>query len=94
MAELEDPIGLIEKKRQGLGKPNIVYVKNFLNTAVISGSRTGGCDGEKVGDKVGDNPEGSNFLKFENQTSGSLKTKLQEVSKSNPNNNNMSKTDM
>lgn len=23
-------IGLIEKKRQGLGKPNLIYVKNFL----------------------------------------------------------------
>ena len=29
MQELET-IGLIEKKRQGLGKPNLLYVKNFV----------------------------------------------------------------
>lgn len=28
--ETEKGIGLIEKKRQGLGKPNILYVKNFI----------------------------------------------------------------
>ena len=26
-------IGLIEKKRQGLGKPDIIYVKNFVSVA-------------------------------------------------------------
>ena len=31
MNELEDKCGLIERKRQGLGKPNLVYVKNFLS---------------------------------------------------------------
>ena len=30
MNELEDKCGLIERKRQGLGKPNLIYVKNFL----------------------------------------------------------------
>ncbi len=28
--ELENKLGLIERKRQGLGKPNLIYVKNFL----------------------------------------------------------------
>ena len=28
--ELENEIGLIERRRQGLGKPNIIYVKNFI----------------------------------------------------------------
>ena len=27
--ELEKKAGLIERKRQGLGKPNLIYVKNF-----------------------------------------------------------------
>ena len=31
MNELEDKCGLIERKRQGLGKPNLIYVKNFLS---------------------------------------------------------------
>lgn len=32
MSELDTKsgIGLIEKKRQGLGKPNLIYLKNFL----------------------------------------------------------------
>ena len=29
--ELENGIGLIERKRQGLGRPNIIYVKNFIH---------------------------------------------------------------
>ncbi len=29
--ELERKAGLIERKRQGLGKPNLIYVKNFIS---------------------------------------------------------------
>ena len=29
-------IGLIEKKRQGLGKPNMIYVKNFVSDVTES----------------------------------------------------------
>lgn len=32
MTELEDKCGLIERKRQGLGKPNLIYVKNFISS--------------------------------------------------------------
>ena len=31
--ELEDKCGLIERKRQGLGKPNLIYVKNFVTAS-------------------------------------------------------------
>ena len=34
MSELESKCGLIDKVRQGLGKPNIIYVKNFLDSSV------------------------------------------------------------
>lgn len=30
LSELEKKVALIEKKRQGLGKPNLIYVKNFF----------------------------------------------------------------
>lgn len=30
LSELEDKAKLIERKRQGLGKPNLIYVKNFV----------------------------------------------------------------
>ena len=32
--ELEKKCGLIERKRQGLGKPNLIYVKNFITGSV------------------------------------------------------------
>lgn len=32
MVELEKQAGLIERKRQGLGRPNLIYVKNFEAT--------------------------------------------------------------
>ena len=32
LAELENKAGLIERKRQGLGKPGLIYVKNFIPT--------------------------------------------------------------
>jgi len=31
LSELEKKCGLIERKRQGLGKPNLIYVKNFVS---------------------------------------------------------------
>lgn len=36
--DTENGIGLIEKKRRGLGRPDIIYVKNFATT----------CDGETL----------------------------------------------
>lgn len=70
--ELEQKAGLIERKRQGLGKPNLIYVKSFYRTVDNSGER--------------------HFLKFENKTSGSPKTKPPEVSESNSNNTDSKKT--
>lgn len=32
MVELEKQAGVIERKRQGLGRPNLIYVKNFAAT--------------------------------------------------------------
>ena len=32
MVELEKQVGFIERKRQGLGRPNLIYVKNFAAT--------------------------------------------------------------
>jgi len=72
--ELEQKAGLIERKRQGLGKPNLIYVKSFFRTVDNFGER--------------------HFLKFENQTSGDLNIKPQEVSESNPTNTDNKKTDI
>ena len=37
LKELEERAGLIERKRQGLGKPNLIYVKSFIRTIDESG---------------------------------------------------------
>ena len=37
--ELEQKAGLIERKRQGLGKPNLIYVKSFFRTVDNFGER-------------------------------------------------------
>jgi len=81
VAELKE-IGLIEKKRQGLGKPDKIFVKNFIS--VESGA----------GDRL-QNPEvrKSNFKDTENQTSGSSMGKTAESGKSNTNNTEKNNTD-
>ena len=70
IAELdgEKGIGLIEKKRMGQGKPNIIYVKSFVIEDCDAGT--------------GDGAVQEDFQKYENQTSGSMKNELPEVPKS------------
>lgn len=58
--ELEHEYQLVERRRQGLGKPNLLYVKDLY--AGLSQS---------------------NYWKYENQTSGGLKSELPGVWKSN-----------
>lgn len=89
LEELDKTVGLIERKRQGLGKPNVIYVKNF---ATISGKESLSCETE---DMSAGNPEvpKSYLQKYENHTSRSLKTELLEVPKSNANNNYYNNTD-
>ena len=93
-------IGLIEKKRLGLGKPNVIYVKNFSLTEYPDEPAI--FDSEETPENVAERKENTeteieeyakkepekpvNTQKFEKQTSGSLKNKLQEVSKTNCNN--------
>ena len=96
IAELdsEKGIGLIEKKRLGLGKPNVIYVKNFMikecpesGRGEIQPENTGNtqkCENQtsrsmKSGFQEVSEP---NFQKYENQTSGSMKSRLQEIPES------------
>ena len=79
MAELDNKkgIGLIEKKRQGLGRPDIIYVKNFVTA----------CDDEPIEDdeKKPDNTDVStevqklDFRISKGQTSRSTKSRLPEI---------------
>lgn len=78
MAELDNKkgIGLIEKKKQGLGKPDIIYVKNF---ATLDDNM--GVNEEKNAPNTDKTTEvqNLNFKKFNNQTSGSSDFEPQEV---------------
>lgn len=87
--ELENGIGLIERKRQGLGKPNIIYVKNFIYNSKETPQESQNLESMNI-----KNQEvlKSNFQKYENQTSGSMIAELQEVRKSNANNTNINNT--
>ena len=98
MKELES-FGLIEKKRRGLGKPNIIYVKNFIietkNRQVEKKQETVvNIDHiENYPDNKFQKVSNINLQKFKNQTSRSLENKSQEVSKTNSNNTNINKTE-
>ena len=96
----EKGIGLIEKKRIGLGKTNVIYVKNFSlqeypdEPATLEAEETSENLVEKPEEYVEKDPEKPvNTQKFKKQTSGSLKNKLQEVSKTNCNNTEYNNTE-
>lgn len=81
IAELDSKkgIGLIEKKRQGLGKPDIIYVKNFV--AVEPDTKPKKTEKEPGNTDVSTEVQNLNVKKFNNQTSGSSKSELQEIQK-------------
>lgn len=94
----ETGIGLIEKRRQGFGKVNIIYVKSFMpgqkEEKVLeetSEKFINQTSDEKSADTEVSNV---NFKKSQKQTSRSPQNKLQEVYISNPNNTNINNTDL
>ena len=100
MRELDDEtgIGLIEKRRQGFGKVNVIYVKTFMPEKTDEKKFEEELKKFKKQTSV-ENEEStevynSNFMKSQNQTSRSPENKLQEVYISNPNNTNLSDTEM
>ena len=87
--ELEKGIGLIERKRQGLGRPNIIYVKNFIHNPKEKRYENQNTESMNI-----ENQEvlNSDLQKYENQTSANMKIELQEVPKSYANNTYNNKT--
>ena len=86
--ELDVSVGLIERKRQGLGKPNIIYVKNFTSTKIAE------YENQTSDSMNSENQEvwKSNLQKYDNQTSRSMIIENQEVRKSYSNDNNINNT--
>lgn len=92
LAELDTNkgIGLVERIRRGLGKPDIIYVKNF----VISQENDEQPDKQGT-DKGAFTEDGeADLQKSEKPTSRSLRSRLQEVGKPAPNYTNYNNTDM
>ena len=92
----EKGIGLVEKRRLGLGKPNVIYVKNFM----IKQSEREEKEPEKpVNTQNGENHNSrvvkttilecpkSQFKNDENHNSGMMKTTIQECAESQFKNN-------
>ena len=93
LKELDDQsgIGLVKKKRRGLGLPSILYVKNFIvkgeeSTDYVLTSRSTENGIQEVGK--------TDFKKSENQTSANPKNRLLEVRNSDSNNIDINNTDM
>ena len=71
--DCDNGIGLIEKKRRGLGKPDIIYVKNFVAVEETKEEK------EAANTDVFTEVKEFNFKKERILTSGSKETELQEV---------------
>ena len=76
--ELESKAGLIERKRQGLGRPNLIYVKNFVDTS--EGDFTQLSE--------------SRIQNRENHDSGTVEITIQESRKSQTSNTDYNDTDL
>lgn len=84
--------GLLEEVRQGLNKPNLLYLQNVETKESLLNS-----DFEEVKNSYKPSEiaevSNSNFQNSQNQTSRSFKNKLQEVSNSNSNKTENNKTE-
>ena len=107
MKELDDNqgIGLIEKKRLGLGKPNVIYVKNFILNEKCSPEQRVKAP-ENLGNTQNSENHNSRIVKTtnqelpesqfkndENHTSRIVEITTQEVPNSQSNNTDINNTD-
>ena len=98
LAELDTSsgVGLIEKKRQGLGKPNLIYVKNFVVSEEVSEEKNDNeiAQGEVLQFQNCTNGKVKNCTnsKFKNCTNGKVNNcadvKVKNCTDEQPNNNN------
>lgn len=99
LAELEN-IGLIERKKRGLGRADIIYVKNFsqipLSNSVQNYISRELDEPEKCENHISadDAETGVQTQKCENHISRDVKITLQEMLKSHANNTNINNTDL
>ena len=97
-------IGLIEKKRLGLGRPNVIYVKNFMVREVMDPPEQENTENSRNAQNCENHHSGN--MKFtiqefpksqiknnDNDSSGIVKTDIQEFPKSQSNNTEFNNTE-
>lgn len=82
--DMEKGVGLIERKRRGLGKPNVIYVKNFASRENNTKAKS-----QKENALV----QESQIKNCENHKSGNVKITNQDLRKSQTNNTDLNNTD-
>lgn len=94
LAELDSNkgIGLVEKIRRGLGKPDIIYVKNFAMSDPENAAEN--IENEACNADVSTEVGKADFKKSEKPTSRGRENRPTEVGKSDPNYNNKNYTDL
>lgn len=103
--DTESGIGLIEKKRLGMGKPNVIYVKNFMVKSNVEpkskekepetpeNTQTFENQNSRISEIKNQDFRESKIKTFENQNTGLLKIKNQDFQESKCNNTDNNKTD-
>ena len=84
--------GLLEEVRQGLNKPNLLYLQNVETKESLLNSDFEEVENSSKPAEIAE-VSNSNFQNSQNQTSRSFKNKLQEVSNSNSNKTENNKTE-
>lgn len=103
----QNGIGLVKKKRRGLGLPSILYVKNFIINGGVESSTEKSNNHSEPQERLDDNAPTSrsrenrfqevgktDFKKSEIPTSVNRKKRLQEVDKTDSNNTDKNNTEM
>ena len=92
--DTESGIGLIEKKRLGMGKPNVIYVKNFMvksnvepkskekEPEIPENTQTFENQNSRISEIKNQDFRESKIKTFENQNTGLLKIKNQDFRES------------
>ncbi len=81
--DMEKGVGLIERKRRGLGKPNVIYVKNFISLRANTKAKE---------QPVDSSVQESQIKNCENHKSGNVKITNQDLRKSQTNNTDLNNT--
>ena len=103
----QNGIGLVKKKRRGLGLPSILYVKNFIINGGVEAVPEKPSNHSEPQERLDNNAPTSrsrenrfqevdktDFKKSEIPTSVNRKKRLQEVDKTDPNNTDKNNTEM